>query len=236
MYRPVYQHIAILSALLLMAASADAQTTNASLYGSVLDPSGAAVPKAAVTARNVRTGVALSTVSNDAGLYIFASLLPGDYTVSAELAGFRKAVADHVVLEVGSRLSVDLKLEVGTASETVTVESNTSPLEAVNSSVSNVVTLQRIQDLPLQNLDAGALIALQPGVIGDNFNGARSQSQNVTLEYSGGPLQRRMEQRQHHGHQQRRPGLRVSRQHRSCGCGVRPRDGAGPDDLAFGHQ
>jgi hypothetical protein len=182
MYRPVYQHIAILSALLLMAASADAQTTNASLYGSVLDPSGAAVPKAAVTARNVRTGVALSTVSNDAGLYIFASLLPGDYTVSAELAGFRKAVADHVVLEVGSRLSVDLKLEVGTASETVTVESNTSPLEAVNSSVSNVVTLQRIQDLPLQNLDAGALIALQPGVIGDNFNGARSQSQNVTLD------------------------------------------------------
>jgi hypothetical protein len=165
-----------------MAASGNAQTTNASLYGSVLDPSGAAVPKAAVTARNVRTGVALSTVSNDAGLYIFASLLPGDYTVSAELAGFRKAVADHVLLEVGSRISVNLKLEVGTASETVTVESNTSPLEAVNSSVSNVVTLQRIQDLPLQNLDAGALIALQPGVIGDNFNGARSQSQNVTLD------------------------------------------------------
>ncbi len=77
----------------------------------------------------------------------------------------------------------------------------------MNSSVSNVVTLQRVQDLPLQNLDAGALIALQPGVVGDNFNGVRSQSQNVTLDgvniqetrYNGG-----LEQRQHDGHQQRR--------------------------------
>src|ERR1700677_2028907 len=165
-----------------MAVNGAAQTTNASLYGSVLDSSGAAVPKAAVTARNVKTGASLSTVSHDAGLYIFPSLLPGDYTVSAEVSGFRKALEDHVQLDVGSRISVDLKLEVGTASETVTVEAVSSPLEAVNSSVSNVVTLQRVQDLPLQNLDAGALIALQPGVIGDNFNGARSQSQNVTLD------------------------------------------------------
>jgi hypothetical protein len=165
-----------------MAANAYAQTTNGSLSGSILDSSGAAVQKATVTARNVRTGVALSTVSNDAGLYIFPSLLPGDYTVSAEVAGFRKAVADQIQLDVGSRISVDLKLEVGTASETVTVESTSSPLETVNSSVSNVVSLKRVQDLPLQNLDAGSLIALQPGVVGDNFNGVRSQSQNVTLD------------------------------------------------------
>jgi hypothetical protein len=178
----VYRPFAIVSVLLLMVTAGSAQTTNASIYGSILDSSGAAVPKAAVSAKNVKTGVTLSTVSNDDGLYIFPSLLPGQYTVSATVAGFRTAQEENIQLDVGSRISVDLKLEVGAASETVRVESTTTPLEAVNSSVSNVVTLQRVQDLPLQNLDAGSLIALQPGVIGDNFNGVRSQSQNVTLD------------------------------------------------------
>lgn len=161
---------------------ARAQTTNASIYGSVLDSSGAAIGKSVVKATNNKTGVTLSTTSNDSGVYIFPSLLPGDYTVTAESSGFRTAVASNIQLDVSSKISVDLKLEVGATSETVTVQSSSSPLEAVNSSVSNVVTLQRVQDLPLQNLDAGSLIALQPGVVGDNFNGARSQSQNVTLD------------------------------------------------------
>ena len=77
---------------------------------------------------------------------------------------------------------MDLKLEVGTASETVTVESATSPLETVNTSISDVVSQQRVQDLPLVNRDVGALITLQPGVVGDNMNGVRSQSQNITLD------------------------------------------------------
>ena len=176
------QRIAIVSVLLLVISIGRAQTTNASIYGSILDSSGAAVPKASVTALNLRTGVALSTASNDSGIYIFPSLLPGEYSVSAEAAGFRKALSLGIQLDVASRISVDLKLEVGTAAETVTVESSSSALEAVNSSVSNVVSLQKVQNLPLQSLDAGGLIALQPGVIGDNINGVRSQSQNVMLD------------------------------------------------------
>src|SRR5215472_15513422 len=108
-----------------MVAAGSAQTTNASIYGSILDPSGAAVPKAAVSAQNVKTGVTLSTVSNDDGLYIFPSLLPGQYTVSATVAGFRTAQEENIQLDVGSRISVSLKLEVGMASETVKVESTT---------------------------------------------------------------------------------------------------------------
>jgi hypothetical protein len=176
------QRFATVSMLLLVASVGSAQTTNASIYGAILDSSGASIAKANITARNVKTGVSLSTVSNDSGIYIFPSLLPGEYMVTAEVAGFRKGVASGIQLDVGSRTSVDLKLEVGTAAETVNVESASSPLEAVNSSVSNVVSLQKVQDLPLQNLDAGSLIALQPGVVGDNFNGVRSQSQNVTLD------------------------------------------------------
>ncbi len=178
----MYQRIVFFSVLLLLTTIGAAQTTNGSIYGSILDSSGAAVPKANVNASNDKTGVSLNTVSNESGVYIFPSLLPGEYKVSAEAGGFRKAVTASIVLDVGARISVDLKLEVGTASETVTVESTSSPLEAVNSSVSNVVSLQKVQDLPLQSLDTGGLIALQPGVIGDNINGVRSQSQNVTLD------------------------------------------------------
>ncbi len=176
------RHLAVISAVLFAVFFGNAQTTNGSIYGSILDTSGAAVPKAVVTAFNVNTGVRLSTISNDAGVYIFPSLLPGVYTVSAQMQGFSKAQAEKVELAVSAKISVDLKLAVGTAAETVTVEASTSPLEAVNSSVSNVVSLQRVQELPLQNLDAGSLIALQAGVVGDNFNGVRSQSQNVTLD------------------------------------------------------
>src|SRR5580692_9358698 len=104
------------------------------------------------------------------------------FQVSTETPGFRKAVAEHIQLDVGATIAVNLKLEVGTAAESVSVVATSSQLEAVNTSVSNVVTLQRIQGLPLQSLDAGALVALQPGVVGDNINGVRSQSQNVTWD------------------------------------------------------
>ena len=76
------QRIAIFCVLLLMEAIGSAQTTNASIYGSIFDSSGAAVPRALVTASNVKTGVTLSTVTNGSGVYIFPSLLPGEYTVA----------------------------------------------------------------------------------------------------------------------------------------------------------
>ena len=159
-----------------------AQAVNASIYGALSDSSGGAVTNAAVTAANIKTGVAVKTSSNEAGVYLFPSLQPGEYRVSAELAGFRKAIADHVVLAVSARVAVDLKLEVGAVTESVQVEGGNSPVETLTTSVSNVVNAMRVSSLPLQNRDAGALIALQAGVVGDNFNGARSQSQNVSLD------------------------------------------------------
>ena len=63
--------------------AANAQSTNASIYGSVTDSSGAAAPKASVTATNIKTGVSQATVTNADGVYLFPSLQPGEYTVSA---------------------------------------------------------------------------------------------------------------------------------------------------------
>ena len=177
-----WHHIALACSLLLGAAALRAQGTNASLFGTITDTSGGVIVKAAISATNTLTGIKSETISNDAGVYIFASLQPGDYRIAAEHTGFHKALTEHIRLEVSAKVIVDFTLEVGATSDSVTVEANASPLEILNTSVSNVVTTQRVQALPLQNRDAGALIALQAGVVGDNFNGARTQSQNVTLD------------------------------------------------------
>src|SRR5580658_5128661 len=115
------QRLYLFAALLLTISIANAQTTNASISGAVTDSSGAAVAKVSVVAVNVKTGVSLPTVTNDAGVYIFPSLLPGEYQVTAETPGFHKAIAEHIQLDVGAKISVDLKLEVGAAAESVSV-------------------------------------------------------------------------------------------------------------------
>jgi Carboxypeptidase regulatory-like domain len=146
---PRRSNLAILSILLVGSCVCSGQSTNASIYGTVVDATGAVVTKSIVVATNTRTGIALSTMSNESGVYIFGSLQPGEYTVSAEAAGFRKAVSQQFQLAVSARITVDLKLEVGSATESVTAESSSSLLETVNTSVSNVVSLRRVQDLPL---------------------------------------------------------------------------------------
>src|SRR4051812_9297187 len=115
-------------ALCLYAAGVHAQSTNATIYGSVLDTTGAAVAKASISALNTKTGIEQSSVSNNEGVYIFPALQPGEYTVTATLAGFRKAIASNIQLAVGARISVNLRLEVGAATESVTVVENSSPL------------------------------------------------------------------------------------------------------------
>ena len=206
--------VPILTAALLCAAAANAQSTNASIYGSVTDSSGAAAPKATVTATNIKTGVSQGTVTNADGVYLFPSLQPGEYKVAGELTGFRKSVSSGIQLAVGARISVDLKLEIGVSTETVTVEAS-GGVEAITSSVSNVVSQQRVQDLP-RCRDAGALIALQAAGR-HNFNGARSQSQNVTLDGVDiqEPRYTAALQRQPHHDQQRGSHRRIPRQHRA---------------------
>src|SRR6516164_4027711 len=100
--------VPILAVALLCVAAAHAQSTNASIYGSVTDSSGAAAPKATVTATNTKTGISQSTVTNADGVYLFPSLQPGEYQVAAELTGFRKSVSSGIQLTVGARISVDL--------------------------------------------------------------------------------------------------------------------------------
>src|SRR5690242_13216253 len=108
--------LCLLVCLLILPRPAYAQ--NAQVSGTVTDPAGAVVAAAAVTARNVDTGVVSPTITNGIGVYVFASLAPGRYAFSAEHPGFRKQVVGGVVLELGAQLTVNLVLTLGEATQT----------------------------------------------------------------------------------------------------------------------
>jgi hypothetical protein len=168
---------------LLCARSGAPQSTDASLSGAVLDPAGAAVAKAAVTAENVRTGVATKTISNEAGVYVFAALQPGAYQIRVEHPGFRKKIYNDVELEVGARLSMNVSLELGPVSESVTVEAEPeTQIGDLTSSVGSVLAGRKVLELPLAGRNVMDLIGTRAGVFNDHFSGTRSGSLNVSLD------------------------------------------------------
>jgi hypothetical protein len=172
-----------LAMLLVSMALASFQSTNASIAGNVTDPSGQAIPNVTVTAENTDTGITLTTVTNETGVYTFPSVQPGTYRLTAELAGFRKNVYESVTVNVSARLNLNFPLEVaGVTQEVEVTTSSDSPLLASTASVGGVITGKEIQDLPLPDRDALGLVLTQPGLIGSNFGGARIDALNVTRD------------------------------------------------------
>jgi Carboxypeptidase regulatory-like domain len=165
----------------LITAPALAQSTFATVTGTVTDSSGAIVPGASVIAENTKTGVKTTVTTNDSGIYLFASLMPGDYRVTAEKTGFRRTVYNEVDLELSARLTIDFSLEIGQLNEQV-VEINAavdSRLSLGASSVGGVLNDKRVQDLPLPGRNALDLVLTQGGLVGDNFSGARIGTLNI---------------------------------------------------------
>src|SRR5512138_2033260 len=97
------------------------QETRGSIFGRVYDPSAAAIAGAAITVKNLDTNVVTELKSNEAGHYEAPLLVPGNYQVAVNTAGFKKSLREGIILPVGSRLEVDFKMELGGVSDTVTV-------------------------------------------------------------------------------------------------------------------
>ena len=119
-----------------------------SLSGRVTDPSGAIVPGASVIVRSLATGVEQSAKTNHTGLYRFPVVMPGSYSITASVKGFRDVQALVRVL-VGNTTSQDIKLQVGAAADTVKVTGTTPLLRPEDSSASTVIDRSLIEDLPL---------------------------------------------------------------------------------------
>src|SRR5712691_10416163 len=171
--------------------AAIAQTGSSNITGSVRDVNGAVVPGATVTAKNEATGVTSTQSTTDSGLYAFSSLPVGKYTITVEKQGFKTLQKTNNVLEVGIPLTVDVALEVGLVSETVTVQSGLEQLQTANATIGNVVEQKAIEALPLNGRNPLTLLLLEPGVTqrspgaagsGVHVNGARDRAYNVTID------------------------------------------------------
>jgi hypothetical protein len=152
----------LLAALFVMFAI-PALAQEATIVGTVTDPSGAAVPNAAITITNSDTGVSRDLPTNGDGQFVAPDLNIGHYVVRAKATGFKAAEKKNLVLAVGDRTRVDFKLEVGSAQETVTVEANAIAVQTDSGEQSNVITGQQITQLATNGRSLYELFALAPG-------------------------------------------------------------------------
>jgi hypothetical protein len=148
----------------LLAAFASAQIDTGSIVGTVRDPSGAAIPKTTITAKNKATNETLSTVSNSSGQYQISAIRVGVYTVRASAQGFSAQVVNEVQIDVQSRPSIDFDLKVGEVTQTMEVTATTPLLNTQGADVGGVVQEQQIRDLPLNGRRYADLALLEPGI------------------------------------------------------------------------
>jgi hypothetical protein len=163
------KHLALsLIWLCLMPFVALGQEFRATITGRVLDQNNAAVANATVTARNPRTNEAVAVTTNSDGVYNIPFLQPGSYNITVEASGFKKYVRDNQELQVGQTASIDVALEIGAASETVTITSDAPLLEETKADRGNVIENRRIVELPLNARNPFMLSTLTPGI---TYNG-----------------------------------------------------------------
>ncbi len=171
--------------VLLLTGAAFAQQGTSSVRGVVTDPQGHIVTGATVTLVSPGTSVSRTTTTSEAGTYSFDAVTPGDYRLEVEGKGFKKAVTTDIHALVAKATPVDVQLEVGNVSETVTVASGTAELlvNRDDATLGNNFINQQITQLPISARNVITLLTLQPGVTrGGYVTGARSDQSNVTLD------------------------------------------------------
>jgi hypothetical protein len=164
-------------AIALAAAPARAQVLYGSIVGTVTDAQGAHVPGATVTIVNKETNLTRDAVTNEEGQYSLTNVLPGPYDVKVALTGFREAVRTNVPVSIGQISRVDMTLQIGTLTETVTVESAAQLLQTDKADVSTELKSAEITALPLNQFrNYQALINLVPGATPAQFQNAETDT------------------------------------------------------------
>jgi hypothetical protein len=141
------------------------QSTYGQITGSVTDPSGAAIAEARVTLTNLGTSEKRTQPTGTDGLYSFVNLIPGNYRLEVEKAGFKRITQEPVVVQVQQTSKIDISLPIGQATETVEVTSETPLLQSETSSLGQVVEQRKANELPLNGRNIYSLAAISPSVI-----------------------------------------------------------------------
>jgi Carboxypeptidase regulatory-like domain/TonB-dependent Receptor Plug Domain len=168
---------------------ARAQFDGAEVVGTIRDASGASLPAATVTLTNVKQGTLDRRTTDDKGEFTFPSVQVGEYTVTAEKAGFSISKSDEFAVQIAARQRVDLSLKIGQASDTVTVSGAATLLETDTSDRGEVIDHHEAVDLPLNGRVATDLAILVPGVrlngqLDTGIPGSREASYNVNGQRS----------------------------------------------------
>src|SRR5215467_13465960 len=176
----------------LAISAAFAQSERGTITGTIVDSSGAVVPGARVTVTNTLTNVSSSTLSTETGSYTAASLPVGEYTLRVEKAGFSSAVLSGITLNAASTMRADVKLEVGTAMQTVEVNASAQLLSTESAKTSVTVTNKLVDELPLlvggtlrSPFDLAALTPEAKNIGGDDgfiLGGGQAAGYGTTLD------------------------------------------------------
>src|SRR5213596_3100667 len=156
-----------------------AQTSTATILGTVRDTSGALVTGVSITVKHTESGLTRSVVSGERGGYNVPLLPVGPYEVSAMIPGFKQQVRSGINLVVGQQAVVDLTLEVGANAEQVTVSEEAPLVNTTTSSTSGVITEQQVKELPLNGRSFDQLITLNVGVSNATSNTLDSGAWNM---------------------------------------------------------
>ncbi len=159
-YRSV---LCLVAAALLMTAGLEAQVTTATVYGRVLDPTGAVVPGVDVAASNQATGAEFNTVSSGNGDFTITYLAAGTYTITISAEGFKTYQETDLTLASGQRHSTDFNLEIGVTTETVTITSEAPLMNTVNAEQDIALNTNQVNELPMINRDITGILTLGTG-------------------------------------------------------------------------
>ena len=154
------------------------QGNQGTIQGSVFDQSGGAIASATVTIVDPTRGFSRPLMVDSAGAYNAANLTPGTYTVRAEAMGFQTLEHSNVVVEVGQNVRVDLVLQPGAQTQTVTVTSEAPAVDTTDATLGGTVNNQQVSDLPLNGRNYQRLLLLRPGVVGAIGSGTGLESSN----------------------------------------------------------
>src|SRR5437867_6569059 len=184
--------IRFFSLFLLSIIAVFAQGERTSITGTITDSTGAIIPGASVTVRQVSTNVTNRTQSNSAGLYYLPALSIGEYELSVEKQGFRPARVSGIQLTVGLAATINVTLEVGQLTEVIEVRATSVQLESQTSGLGKVVEMRRVMELPLLGRNPLGLAAGAPGVLpisGQQANGGGIGGLATTSQINGGLAQ-----------------------------------------------
>ena len=189
-----------LAAAMTLSASLYAQSSTATVSGTVRDQSGAVIPSSSVVIKNTDTNSAWRTASNSSGVYVFPGVVPGPYRLTAEAPGMQKYDAT-LTIQVQQNVLLDIELKTGQTSTLVDVHDVTPVVSADNPTLGQVLDRHSIEQLPINGRSIASLLVTVPGMEGSRAYGLRDASQEFVLDGSA------LSDRNAGGNVRRPPGL-----------------------------